>query len=212
MGVSNVFLCAAKSAGAIKKEKFSQGKLVRAEQSSIIRQGICGGISMIFLGLYAKYGLRSLTDAKSYSWSALLEFGLKIQNGLGEVHTDGVGQTVKQAIAQTMVINCTRLGPVVGLKFARMHPILTWPCQERISRIVMSEPGYYLIGIPGHYVTAICSNSGSTVFFDCNAGAAEFSNTDGLVRMLAGYFNNRQVMDLYTGNTNNVYIMRFDAM
>jgi len=212
VGISNVFLCAAKSAGAIKKEKFSQGKLIRAEQSSIIRQGICGGISMIFLGLYAKHGLRSLTDAKSYSWSALLEFGLKIQNGLAEVHVDGVGQTASQASAQALAINCTRLGPVVGLKFVKMYPVLTWPCQERISRIVMSEPGYYLIGIPGHYVTAVCSRSGSTVFFDCNAGAAEFSGVDGMIRMLAGYFNNKQVMDLYTGSTNNVHIMRFDAM
>ncbi len=76
MSVQKVFKNAAAAGHAIALDAFSQGKLFKAEQSKDIKKGICGGVSLTYLGLYAKSGCRQPQrrqglPAGAPSWSSV---------------------------------------------------------------------------------------------------------------------------------------------
>src|SRR5438128_8321471 len=91
-------------------DAFCQGKLFKAEQVKDIKKGICGCVSLTYLGLYAKEGAGSLNTAKAHNWSALLEFGLKLQQQLMEVPQ---GTTTVQ---QAMRTNFSNVAGFCGLR------------------------------------------------------------------------------------------------
>lgn len=205
MSISSAFVKAANSAGATAKEKFSQGKLLKGEPSASARKGICGGLSLTFLGLYAKSGFKSLTDAQAHSWPALLEFGLKLQNQLTEV--SGGATTV----AQALMINFCKAAPIVGLKGDGLVFSKPWPCAGDIARKVTGAAGFYIIALPNHYVAAAYDGEGKGVFFDPNAGAAEFDGVHSFTAMLTYYFTNPEVTTAYECSGDTIYVLPLSA-
>lgn len=205
MSISKAFVQAANAAGATAKEKFSQGKLLKGEPSADGRKGICGGLSLTFLGLYAKSGFKSLTDSQSHSWSALLEFGLKLQNQLSDV---GGGVTT---VVQALMVNFCKSAPLVGLKGDGVVFSKPWPCTGDIARKITSGAGYYIIALPNHYVAAAYDGRAKGVFFDPNAGAAEFDGVHSLTAMLTFYFTNPEVTEAYQCTGETIHVLPLSA-
>jgi hypothetical protein len=202
MSILNAFTSAATSAGKIGKgELFNQHTLIKAEQST---KGICGGIALTFLGLYARSGFRSLNAAKKHSWSALLEFALKLQSQVREVRGGGMTE------AQQLMVMFSAAAPVVGLRGSGVVQTLRWPCQGQIARIVSARAGYYIIALPNHYVAAAYDGRSSGVFFDPNAGAAEFGTVDSLSAMITYYFSNPEVTQKYKCSGSDIHILPFE--
>ncbi len=205
MSVQKVFKNAAAAGHATALDAFSQGKLFKAEQSKEIKKGICGGVSLTYLGLYAKSGAGSLNGAKAHSWSALLEFGLKLQQQLMDVPQGAV------SVQQAMRTNFSNAAGTCGLRVDGAIASYAFPGDESIVGLVSRLSGYYIIALPVHYIAA--SNvGGEFTFFDPNCGAAYTNNARNFATMYRSFFSSSQVSDSYECTGKNLDILRFQRI
>jgi hypothetical protein len=204
MSFSSEFLDSAKTAGASSKEHFEQGTLFK--EISVKSKGICGGLSLVFLGLYAKDGFKSLTEAKTWNAMSLYKYSSKIQGIL--VESKVFPGTLEQNISQNILANFTKSAPVVGLISNSKIIKFRWPCIGEISNTITGNPGYYIIALPNHYVAASYNGKEGT-FFDPNAGAGLFINAVSLSAMLTFYFTRPKVTQAYDCSGKDIYLIPF---
>ena len=80
-----------------------------------------------------------------------------------------------------------------------------------MARTVLARSGYYVIALPNHYVAAAYDGQSSAVFFDANAGWAEFSTEASFTAMITYFFTNPEVTQGYRCSGRDIYILPFEA-
>ncbi|RTL26797.1 MAG: hypothetical protein EKK47_19915 [Burkholderiales bacterium] len=197
MSIDAAFESARAAAHNAPRRRFAQGtgiggQIGQGNLDASKADGLCGGVSLAYLGLY-KSG-QSLFSVDAASPKASWQY-------INRAQDEVVHSTMEQC-------NFEMAGGGMGLTVKARSIVFNAPVSTGMSTWIASKPGLYLVGMPVHYC-AVIHDSKKLSFFDPNCGEVFFppSNTQDLETFMQHYLNQPDVSSLYQLTAGNkVYL------